>query len=412
MANKLVEKREELVAKRAQWHEIFASYPDLDMPAEVAADLKARNDEMTDLGKEVERLASLEDMAAKNAARGEWLERPAGGMVHPHGAKAAPATDLARVEQKSLGQLIEESAVVQQYSKMHRQSPAVTLDLPGLWGAKTLLTETGYAPQAMRTPRLVEAALQMPTVADLIPQGTTDQISVVYMEETTTTNSAAMVAEGAAKPESALAFTERTAPVRKIATVLPMTDELLADAPALRSYVEARLRLFLEKAEETELLSGANNTAPDFTGLLNATNLQTQAKGADPTPDAVYKAMVKIQTTAFLDPSGVIFHPLDWQDVRLLRTADGLYIWGAPMDPGPERIWGLPVVKTTAMTQNTALVGAFNTACQIFRRAGVTFAISDQNEDFFIKNKIMMRVEERLALAIYRGAAFCTVTGI
>jgi HK97 family phage major capsid protein len=122
--------------------------------------------------------------------------------------------------------------------------------------------------------------------------------------------------------------------------------------------------------------------------------------------------MVKIQTTAFLDPSGVIFNPLDWQDVRLLRTADGLYIWGAPMDPGPERIWGLPVIKTTAMTQNTALVGAFNTACQIFRRAGVTFAISDQNEDFFIKNKIMMRIEERLAFAIYRGAAFCTVTGI
>lgn len=410
--SKLVEKREELAAKQKALADIFAAKPDRDFSADEVADIQGKNAELNDLGKAVEELVGLEKIIADNDARGDWLTRPAGGFIQPNGTPPGKATATALVEQKSAGELIIESAVVQQYSKMHRRSPAVELDMSQLWGAKTLLTETGYAPQAVRIPRLVEAALQMPTVADLIPQGTTDQISIVYMEETTTTNSAAMVAEGAAKPESALAFTERTAPVRKVATVLPMTDELLNDAPALRAYVEARLRLFLEKAEETELLTGANNTAPDFTGLLNASNLQTQAKGADPTPDAVYKAMIKIQTTAFLDPSGVIFHPLDWQDVRLLRTTDGLYIWGAPMDPGPNRIWGLPVVLTTAMTQNTALVGAFNTACQIFRRAGVTFAISDQNEDFFIKNKIMMRVEERLAFAIYRGAAFCTVTGV
>jgi HK97 family phage major capsid protein len=231
------------------------------------------------------------------------------------------------------------------------------------------------------------------------------------MEETTATNAAAFVAEGGQKPESALAFTERSAPVRKIATVLPVTDELFADVPAMRSYVESRLRTFLASAEDAALLTGSG-VAPAFTGLLNISGIQTQAKGTDPTPDAVYKAMVKILTGAYVPASATIWNPLDWQDVRLLKTADGIYIWGAPMDAGPERIWSLPVVQTTAMTLNTMLVGAFDTCTQFFVREGVTFAVSTEHSDFFIRNQLMLRVEERGTLVCYRPAGLCTVTGI
>jgi HK97 family phage major capsid protein len=248
-------------------------------------------------------------------------------------------------------------------------------------------------------------------IADLIPQGRTSRSGVTYMEETTTTNAATAVAEGTDKPESTLAFTERTAAVRKIATVLPITDELLEDEPAMQDYVEQRLRVFLGIVEETQLASG-NGVAPNLLGLMLQPLAQTQAKGADPTPDAIYKGMTLIQINSFLDPSGVVIHPTDWQDIRLLRTVDGIYIWGSPADPGPERIWGLPVVKTTAATLNTAIVAAFDTAMQIFRRNEVSFAISDSHNDFFIKNQLMLRVEERLAFPVYRPNAICLITGI
>jgi HK97 family phage major capsid protein len=117
-------------------------------------------------------------------------------------------------------------------------------------------------------------------------------------------------------------------------------------------------------------------------------------------------------TNAYLNPDGAIFHPLDWQDIRLLKTTDGRYIWGEPSEMGPERIWGLNVVKTTAMTQNTALIGAFQYATQVFRRNEMTLAVSDQHSDFFIKNQMMLRAEERLALVVYRPTALCSVTGI
>jgi HK97 family phage major capsid protein len=66
---------------------------------------------------------------------------------------------------------------------------------------------------------------------------------------------------------------------------------------------------------------------------------------------------------------------------------------------------------TTNAVLNTALVGAFNQA-QIFRRTGIAIAISTENEDYFLKNKLAVRAEERLALAVYRPAAFCKVEAI
>ena len=77
-----------------------------------------------------------------------------------------------------------------------------------------------------------------------------------------------------------------------------------------------------------------------------------------------------------------------------------------------ETYWGLPVAVTGAITENTCLVGAFRTMSQIFRRGGLTVEASNSHSDFFQKNLTAIRAEERLALAVYRPAAFFSITAM
>ena len=107
-----------------------------------------------------------------------------------------------------------------------------------------------------------------------------------------------------------------------------------------------------------------------------------------------------------------MIHPNDWQEIRLLRTADGLYIMGNPADDAPVRLWGVRGRVTTAITEGTGLVGAFRVYSQIFRREGLRVEASTEHASFFVENKTAILAETRLALAVYRPAAFCTVTGI
>ena len=287
-----------------------------------------------------------------------------------------------------------------------------TIDVDPKFIYKTdFTTSAGFAPETSRTGLVVESAQYPLRVADVIPAGTTNQSAVVYMVESTFTNNAAEAAEAAQYGEAALALTETTSTVRKIAVFIPTTDEQLADVGQVSSYLDGRLSFMLQQRLDSQLLTG-NGSAPNLRGVLNTSGISTQAKGSDSTPDAIYKAITSVRTTGAADPDTVVMHPNDWQSIRLLQTSDGLYIWGNPADSGPERIWGLPVVQTTAETENTALVGAFRTFSQLFTRQGIQVQVSNSHSDFYIKGKLAIRADMRAALAVYRATAFCTVTGI
>jgi len=447
MPSALVEAREKLHAKQEELAALFRAYPDYKMPAEVADDIRQRNDELTDLGKEFDRLRELDEIAQTNKAAQDRLSTPIGGVPFPNagegkaggsgsGGAGSNGTALATttVEAKALailrgaGLYLPEGATLadaerlgkswgqrfiesEEYKARVGTDRSFTAVLEGVSTKATMTTAAGWAPETRRSGRLVDYALRRPMVADLIPQDDTDQTAIRYMEETTFTNNAAPVAEDGQKPESALAYTERTVPVEVIATVLPITRQQLDDVPGIRGVVDNRLRLMLALAEEVQLLSG-NGSSPQLQGFLTKTGVQTQAKGADPAPDAVYKAFTLVRWTGYAEPSGVIFHPNDWQDIRLLRTADGIYIWGNPSEAGPERIWGKEVVVTSAMTENTALTGDFQLYSHISRKMGVTIEFTNSHGTDFDYNRYRIRIEERLALEIYRAAAFAKVTGL
>ena len=277
----------------------------------------------------------------------------------------------------------------------------------------TMTTSAGWAQyptQFVRPP--IMTALRRPVVADMIPQDDTEQSTIMWWEETTFTNTAAAVAEGGQKPEAALGTTLRTQAVMKIAVTLPVTDEQLADVPQVRAYIDNRLSLMVQLAEEAALLNG-NGVSPNIMGFHSKPGIGSIARAAtEDNPDAILRAITDVNSIAgFANVSAIILHPLNWLAIRLLRTKDGAYLWGHPSLPGPVTLWGLPVVATPAQTVNRGLVGDFQLYSHISRRMGVRIDVGYINDDF-IKDVQRIRLEERLSLEIYRASAFEEITSL
>lgn len=379
---------------------------------------KSLTAEVDDLGRQWE---TEKEIVAADERNKKSLE----GMSGTWDPAPFAGTDGARLtmdgkgEIKSLGRLLVESSGYKSW-KERGAGGEFRVELPGINivdhlavdGVKTLMTvAAGYAPARDRTDRLVLSAQRRPMVADLVPQDPTNLDVIRYLEETTFTNNAAVVAEGASKPESALVLTERSNQVEVIATTLPITEQQLADVPQVEAYVRNRLGLQVALAEEIELLNGDGTPGSHLQGFLTKSGIGTTTQvGDEDVSDTCLRALVAIQYTGFADLSGWVFNPTDWWvKIRLMRTSDGIYIWGNPSELGPQRLWGAPAVVTPAITVKTVLGGDFQMYSHISRRMGLTIATGWVNDDFK-KNIRTLRAEERLALEIYRAAAFNKIT--
>jgi HK97 family phage major capsid protein len=414
----LVELREELAAKSRELHEIFEQagpeydfskaerLKSLDADGQVK-EVKRRNDELTDLGKKVDAASEIEGIGKKAADLHGHFNLPAagGGITHPSG------NGTRQPERKSLSEMLTEHKG-DILALVEKRSNQVSFELPVDF--KTLVTLSTISPQNERDP-LVNMALEDRTIADLMGEAGVAVPVIEYYEETTFTNAAASVAEGGTLPESAVAYTLRTETVRDVGHFIPATRQSLADNAFLEGELRNRLTFGARRAEEAQLLSGTG-VAPQITGLLNRSGIQTQALGADPGPDAIFKAMQKVRGAAgqgFAEPTAVAMNPNNWTSMRLLRSAADLYIWGSPADPNAmERIWGKEIRQTTAMTAGTALTGAFRPYAIVRRRQGIVVELSTEHSTFFVEGKVAIRATSRLALEVTRPSAFATITGL
>lgn len=391
---------------------------------ELIQEIRDRNENLGAANKHWEGLREIDETFQKNKAElqrmnDEPVKSATGFSMAGINPEALSLERRRETALKSLGQSFIESEA---YKGNHKNGINARFGYelkgyefePNYLGIKTTMTmAAGFAPANDRTDIVVPFATRRPVFQDFIPTTQTDLDTVKFMEETTFTNAAAETTENTAMPESAIAYTERSQPIELVGTFLPITEQQLEIAEAIRGTIDQRLMLMLMLREEGQLLAG-NGTPPNIAGFLNKSGIQTQAKGTDSIPDACYKLMTKLRggsNAGFVEPSLFVFHPNDWQDVRLLKDANGNYIWGNPSEAGPERIWGKSVLVTTAITENTALSGDFQLFSAIWRKRGARIDVGMQNDDF-VKNKITLRITSRLALLIYRAAAFGTVTSI
>lgn len=384
----------------------------------VAEKVKQLGDEANDLALQAETIEAAEQSAKSWSDREKARNRP----PLPGGG----GSELKSVYQsKSLGHLVGDDGQYKSWLKAGAQQ-GISLNFDDLLpsdmlakaaafdtiGSKTLMTTAaGFAPESVRAPGFVEMATRPIQLLDIIPMGQIDQAAYKYMEETTRVHAAAELAEGAAFPESQFVFTEKTSTVQKIGDSIPVTDEQLEDVALMASYLNGRLVFGVRQRLDSQCLIGSG-AGSNLRGLKNVVGIQAQAKGADPVPDAFYKAMTKIRVTGRAIPTHHVMHPTDWQNVRLLRTVDGVYIWGSPSEAGPERLWGLPVVQCDADAAGSGYVGSFQPAwVSLLEKRGIDIQVGFVGTQF-TEGKRTVRADMRAALVFTRPAAFCSVTGL
>ena len=374
---------------------------------ELAQHINARNEELNWLG---ERQQDFDRYDAIKHSNDERRRQPAGADPKDW---APPGGGNQPQRHKSLGELFVESelyAAAKAHQNARADMPAhVSQLLPRPINAE-FLTTAGWAPESLRTGRVVLDEQREIEVTDVLPVFPTTQAAIVYMEETTFTNAGAERAESAAYAESALAFTERSQTVRSVGTSIPVSDEQLADVVGVRAYLDGRLGFMVRQRLDSQILVG-DGIAPNLLGTLNVSGINTQALGADSRPDAIYKGIRASRVTGRSQPNVVIIHPNDWEPIRLLKTTDGIYIWGSPSESGPLRIWGLPVIETTAVTEGTGITGDYARFSGLHVRQGLEVLTGFVNDDF-LDGRQTIRAGLRVAVVHYRPSAFTQITGL
>ena len=271
---------------------------------------------------------------------------------------------------------------------------------------KTLLTNTGMATTSVRSNFVEYTALQIPTIIDLFATITINQPSYLYLEETTFTNNGDSVAEGAEKPEAAVAYTERSVIARKMAVHIPVTSEVLADVANAESIINDRLLTMFRRIVEDKIINGSG-TAPHMRGLLNTTGAQTHTLGADTVIDAIKKMITKVETVGFAAPNAVLMNPNQWESIVLSKDAEDRYYFSGPVNTDTKTIWGLPVITSTDIPADKIMV-LDTTQFALVLRQDATFSVGVINDDF-TKNIQRILVEGRMALAAHRpsGLVIC-----
>jgi HK97 family phage major capsid protein len=186
---------------------------------------------------------------------------------------------------------------------------------------------------------------------------------------------------------------------------------VLDDVPGLQGIIDTELLYGLRLVEDAQILYGLPTGDPAGTGgIMGDTGLQTYARPGSNTTDTKADDVRRAATKAILsyyEPTGVVVHPSDWEDIELIKDDNGQYIVSVSVaEGGRQRLWRMPLVDTPAMNEGEFLLGAFGIGATLYDRQDANIRVSEHHQDFFLRNAIVILAEERLGLAVKRPESF------
>jgi len=258
-------------------------------------------------------------------------------------------------------------------------------------------------------PGIIPAAPRKLHIRQLLPTGVMTTSAVHYLQETGSEGSvAAWEDNSGTKAQIDYDLTEEVAPSEFIAGYLRITRKALDDISAMRSYLQSRLLEQYLDAEDNQLLNGSG-VSPNLGGLI--TNAEAYAGFRTIQVEKLLDSVAQIEGNNH-SANGILLSPEQFYALMLTKgtTNDYTLPGGVAVNlvNGQMFISGVPIFKSTAMSDAKYLVGDWSKGAQLFVRENPIVRFFEEDGTNVRENKITVRVEGRIALPIYYTDAFVT----
>jgi HK97 family phage major capsid protein len=261
---------------------------------------------------------------------------------------------------------------------------------------------------SQRIPEIIfepgQRALNVMAIMNRMP---TNSNLVEYMREHDITGDVEpQHSESHAKAQFGVTFEKIATPVETLAGWVPISRQVVDDAPQLQGYIDGRLLWRVNAKAEEQILFGSG-AGGELLGIMNTPGVQTLGAptGTDTNLDQIRRAIAMCRVNEY-PATGIVLHPNDYCEIELLKDGDLRYIWVNVNDNGVMRLWRLPVIESTVMHEGEYLLGAFGVGAQVLDRQAATIRISENYTDYFVRNLLVILGEIRLGIAVYRPTAF------
>lgn len=209
--------------------------------------------------------------------------------------------------------------------------------------------------------------------------------------------------EAATKHTSTVDFSEIEFTPYSLATIVGLSDELVADASlgvngSIVNYVSGLMARSLVEKEEAAFVNGDGSGKPTGINQASLTEVTAASGSATNNADAVIKGYQRLHQ-AYRNRAVWIANSQTWESVATLKDANNNYLLSSLANGPTQTLRGRPIFEQNDLPNNVLIIGDFATGYKIVDREGIATRVSDEavvaSVSAFESNLTFVRVEKR-----------------
>jgi len=275
---------------------------------------------------------------------------------------------------------------------------------------------TGQVAVAYRKPGIGDVPERRMRLLDLVTVGSISSPLKEWVYVANEEGAAGSTAEGTLKNQIDFELLVGSQKVEKITAFITITDEMLEDVDQLQSLINTKLATKLNLNLETQVFGGSG-VSPLLNGIKTVATTFAAGTFASTIDqpnevDVLAVAANQIEIANQPMPTAIMMHPSDVTSILVTKvtSTDRRYVDRLQMVAGSLSFDGIPLIKTTLVTQGEFLIGDFTKAYLDYKK-GVTIEIG-YNADNFVKNFKTIRAELRAVVSVEHNDRTAFVKGV